>query len=90
MKPESDFTQFIAQFEDQIWRDFDDLRNERELRAALNKWREPNHGILVRVQSDPYYALAETYEQEMFQDYFAERLRMKEQYFYERMNRNAN
>lgn len=83
-----DFTAFMWEFEMQIWNDFDNLQTETELRHALNKWQEPTNGILARVKDDPIYAMAGDIEQQVFQDYFAERLRMKVQYFRERQ-RNA-
>ncbi len=89
-KQEPDFIQFMEQLEERIRQDFDNLSNEQELRAALNNWREPNHGILARLKDDPCYALAEQHQQELLQDYFAERLRMKEECFKERRKRMAN
>lgn len=71
----SDFMDFILEFDEQFWEDFDDIEDAEQLQAPLKKWCEPTEGILARVKDNPVFACADDAERKIFRDYFAERLR---------------
>jgi hypothetical protein len=57
--------------------DFSRVASEQQLEIVRRKWLDPVNGILERLKSDPYFALAKPSAKTMFQDYMRDRIELE-------------